>query len=177
MLVMLTVAVAALATGCGLANPIGPGAEATRGAGPGAVEVMLQWLEEHTLRCVGPENGHAGATWACTHDQAEGVQNPDERAVLRVDVTAAGEDLAGIDAAVDQSMDDDVDRDLAAGFLGDTIGLSPATGAAGPALEAWLLDSLETGGQATFGAISATLTPLGRITRLRLAFTEPSGTD
>lgn len=167
------IAICAVATwliGCDLAVELDPRAAATREPAPAAVESMLVWLEEHTLRCEGPTDGPAGRAWSCVQDQAEGIEHPVEFTVYQVVVTAIGPALSAIDATVDQTADDDADVDRTRGFLADTIGLSPPTGAAGPALEDWVLDTLDTGGQATFGPISATLAPNGPVTRLRLEF-------
>jgi hypothetical protein len=166
--VLSIVTLTAFVMGCGRATQLGP--QATREPAPAKVEAMLLWLEDRTLRCLGPDAGHLGATWTCSQDQAEGIENPVERTVYRVEVVAVGPELAVIDATVDQSADDAVEVNQAWGFLGDTIGLSPPTADVGPALEAWVIDTLDTGGQATFGPISARLTPLGQVTRLRLEF-------
>ena len=98
----MAVTLAASAMGCSLVGPPAP-AEATRGPAPAAVEAMLLWLEDRTLHCLGPEAGHLGATWTCSQDQAEGIENPVERTVYRVDLISVGAELAVIDATLDQT--------------------------------------------------------------------------
>ena len=138
---------------------------------PQAIVVLKQWLAEHTLACAAPVAFGNRREWTCLKDMgATGEPNPPERTVYRVLLVAEGSTLREIEATVDQRADEKVDIDRARGFLADTIGGSHSSGAAAPAVTTWVVGSLTTGGTRPFGGMTATLSPFGPVTELRLFF-------
>lgn len=165
---VLMVAVAATGGCSPTPSPSASVAAATQDATPAAVRATLDWLQEHTFTCGGPLQFRQWREWTCLLDNSDA--GPTDRTVYRVIVTAQNTDLREIEATVDQRANSTTDIQLTRGFVADTIGGSPATGAAGQAITAWVVDALAQGGTATFGRIAASVTPFGALTEEHLYF-------
>ncbi|MEA2675691.1 MAG: hypothetical protein QOI92_2883 [Chloroflexota bacterium] len=135
---------------------------------PAAVRATLDWLQQHTMTCGGSSQFGQWREWTCVLDNS--VAGPADLTVYRVIVTAQNADLREIEATVDQRLDSTTDINLTRGFVADTIGGSPATGAAGQAIVPWVVSALDKGGTATFGQIVASVTPFGALTEEHLYF-------
>jgi hypothetical protein len=160
--------VAAAAVG-GCSPTPGPDASlatATQDATPAAVRATLDWLHEHTFTCAGPLQFGQWREWTCLLDNS--LAGPADRTVYRVIVTAQNGDLREIEATVDQRLNTTTDINLTRGFLADTIGGSPATGAAGGPIVDWVAGAVDKGGAATFGHIAVSVTPFAALTEEHL---------
>lgn len=164
----LVVAVAAIG-GCGpTPSPNASPVPATQDTTPGAVRATLDWLQEHTFTCRGPLQFGQWREWTCLLDNSDA--GPADRTVYRVIVTAQNTDLREIEATVDQRLNSTTDINLARGFVADTIGGSPATGAAGQAIVPWVVSAISKGGSATFGRVVVSVTPFGPLTEEHMYF-------
>ncbi len=168
MAAVLVVAVAAI-SGCSpTPSPNASLAAATQDPTPVAVRATLDWLQEHTFTCGGPLQFGQWREWTCLLDTSDA--GPADRTVYRVIVTAQKTDLREIEATVDQRANSTTDIQLTRGFVADTIGGSPASGAASHAITTWVVNALAKGGTATFGRITASVTPFGPLTEEDLHF-------
>jgi hypothetical protein len=165
---VLMVAVAAIGACSPTPSPNASVAAATQDTTPAAVRATLDWLQERTFTCGGPLQFGQWREWTCLLDN--GDAGPADLTVYRVIVTAQNADLREIEATVDQRPNGTSDIQLTRGFVADTIGGSPATGAAGQAITTWVVSALGKGGTATFGRIAASVTPFGSLTEERLYF-------
>lgn len=165
---VLVIAIAAIGGCSPTPSPDVSVAAATQDTAPAAVRATLEWLEGRTFACGGPLQFGQWREWTCLLDNSDA--GPADRTVYRVIVTAQNTDLREIEATVDQRANNTTDIQRTRGFVADTIGGSPATGAAGQAITTWVVNALAQGGTSTFGHISASVTPFGPLTEEHLYF-------
>jgi hypothetical protein len=138
----------------------------------GDVTQMVSYLLDHAVSCGAPKDaGNGHFSWTCQHDDAvpSGAKAPD-RTVYRVTLVAGLTGLTEIDAVVDQSADKKVDQQRVVGFLTDTIGGAAVLGENGRKIAQWVKAHAKSGGTVAFAPINLTMTPVGKVTRLTLAF-------
>ena len=155
---------ASLVVACAAETPATPNVPA------GRIATVIQWFEERTMRCAGPNDVGGNAEFQCHLDMSDTT----DEAVYDVLIATRDGAIVEIGASVNLEAEP-VDVNPTIGFLADSVGGSPASGALGPAITQWVEQNLRTGGRTTIGGIDVILSPLAQHTQIELIFpaTEP----
>lgn len=170
---MLIVVVAAACSA-----PPAPPAPPTPVPVPASVAAFQAWLVEHTYTCdpVGTPGGD-GAVWTCSLDMSgkTAQRYPEDKRRYFVEITATSAGVTRVVAVDDHSRSSvPPDPNTEIGFLAETIGASPLTGASGPAIMNWAYQHWRGGGTLTVGSVTMHLGPFGVVTRGELDFDPPA---